>query len=334
MKEEFSVIEHKEKVLQSELDSTKTNYAKSSAFVQQQEVEFKAKISEVESTNDAVKTELEETKSNLAESEAKVEKLANQHATFIARNNELEEKNTNLTSRAQAGEVAKAELDLMKEEKVSMESVHAELKARVEALEKAKLSEQARFEVLEKENASLREEAATKPPPSSSSESDVPSPWKPSPIKPAAGEPASLQDTTFGADDTFDEDMFLPNVDEQPNEDATLTNINEQPNEDEADNTPKSEDSEQTPSKTPFKEKRAFLEAASSAKKTPAKRMSRSRRSKAAGSSTKAKTPAKRMTRASRRLSSRTPLGDVNGESTPSSSRKVRTNFSAKKANF
>jgi hypothetical protein len=123
------------------------------------------------------------------------------------------------------------------------------------------------IEALEKENSALREQSNVKPP-SSSSSSDITSPWEPTPIK-SVNE--SLQDTTFAADDTFDESMFLPNVDGEAD-------------------TPQTGDSN-TPSKTPFKEKRALFSP-----------MSREVSAK------KAQTPAKRLTRAMRNKM-RTPLG-------------------------
>ena len=326
-------MEQKEKEVREELESSKANYAESSAS---QEATFKTKISEVESANEDIKKELEDTKALLSESKSDKEDLETKHAAKVTelqelvdqsnnRNNELSEKNKTLTERADAGEVAKSELDLMKEDKASVESERDELKAKIEALEE--------------ENTTLRAQQTTKQsPPSSPFES------KPSPIKPAE-EPQQQQDSTFGCDDTFDEDMFLPNIDES----APLDNTFDHNTEDES---PKSEQSEPTPSRTPFKAKRAMFsptkdesepsseerseepsakkqkKAASSKKKTPAKRMTRSRRSQAASANSKTKTPAKRLTRSQLR-SSRTPLGNVNQSGTPASStRKVRSNFS------
>jgi len=337
MKEELTNLEQKEKEAREELESTKANYDESSAS---QEATFKTKLSEMESTNEDTKKELEDTKALLSESKSDKEELETKHAAKVTelqelvdqantRNNELSEKNTTLTERAEAGEVAKSELDLMKKDKASVESECDELKAKIEALEE--------------ENATLRAQQATKQsPPSSPFES------KPSPIKPAE-EPQQQQDSTFGCDDTFDEDMFLPNIDESAPLDTTFAD-----QKDTEEESPKSEQSEPTPSRTPFKAKRAMFspkgesepsseerseepsakkqkKAASSKKKTPAKRMTRSRRSQAASASSKTKTPAKRLTRSQLR-SSRTPLGNVNQSETPastaSSTRKVRSNFS------
>ena len=346
MKEELTNLEQKEKEAREELESSKANYAESSAS---QEATFNAKISEMESTNEDTKKELEDTKALLSESKSDKEELETKHAAKVTelqelvdqantRNTELSEKNTTLSERAEAGDVAKSELDLMKEDKASVESERDELKAKIEALEKEKSSQEAKVEALEKENATLREEQTTKQPPSSPFES------KPSPIKPAE-EPQQQQDSTFGCDDTFDEDMFLPNIDESAPLDNTFDH------KDAEDESGKSEQSEPTPSRTPFKAKRAMFspkdesepsseerseepsakkqkKAASSKKKTPAKRMTRSRRSQAASANSKTKTPAKRLTRSQLR-SSRTPLGNVNQAETPASStRKVRSNFS------
>jgi len=332
MKEELTNLEQKEKEAREELESSKANYAESSAS---QEATFNAKISEVQSANEDVKKELEDTKTLLSESKSDKEELETKHDAKVTalqklvdqsnnRNTELSEKNTTLAERAEAGEVAKSELDLMKEDKASVESERDELKAKIEALEE--------------ENATLRAQQTTKQsPPSSPFES------KPSPIKPAE-EPQQQQDSTFGCDDTFDEDMFLPNIDESAPLDNTFDH------KDTEDESPKSEQSEPTPSRTPFKAKRAMFSpkeepsseerseepstkkqkkaASSSKKKTPAKRVTRSRRSQAASASSKTKTPAKRLTRSQLR-SSRTPLGNVNQSETPASStRKVRSNFS------
>lgn len=154
---------------------------------------------------------------------------------------------------------------------------------------------------MEKDNTTLCEQS-TKQPPSSPFESE------PSPIKPAE-EPQQQQDSTFGCDDTFDEDMFLPNIDETAPLEKTLDH------KDTEEESPKSEQSEPTPSRTPFKAKRAMFspkdesepsseepsakkqkKAASSKKKTPAaKRMIRWSQAPAS----KTKTPAKRLTRSS-----------------------------------
>jgi hypothetical protein len=181
---------------------------------------------------------------------------------------------TNISNQLAAND---AELDRMKNnqskiefERDMLKSREDTLKAELEALAEEKQSEEAlkvTIEALEKENSALREQSNVKPP-SSSSSSDITSPWEPTPIK-SVNE--SLQDTTFAADDTFDESMFLPNVDGEAD-------------------TPQTGDSN-TPSKTPFKEKRALFSP-----------MSREVSAK------KAQTPAKRLTRAMRNKM-RTPLG-------------------------
>lgn len=307
-------MEHKEKEIRSELESTKKNYAKSAAFVGQQEAEFKAKVSELESANEAAVKELRETKALLAESEgtnedleskrAKINELEEFNASLSTQNNEFYEKNASLSTRIKAGEVMSAELDTLKKEKD-------------EALEKAKSSEEAlkaKIEALEQECSALREQTFQDPPSGSSSISSPQS----SPIKPFDDE--ALANSTFG-DDTFDESMFLPNVNEQVNDKT--------PDQGNGNSTPQTDENSKTPSKTPFKEKRALF----SPDEQPSKKK---RASKKAASKTQ--TPVRRTTRSSMRLrqstSSRTPLGKSAMENTPLSSRKVRTNWNGKVSEF
>ena len=168
------------------------------------------------------------------------------------------------------------------------------LKAEIKALAEAKQSEKAlkvTIDVLEKENLALRERSNVKPP-SSSLSSDITSPWESTPIK-SVNE--ALQDTTFAADDTFDESMFLPNVDGEAD-------------------TPQTGDSN-TPSKTPFKENRALFSP-----------MSREVSAK------KAQTPAKRLTRAMR-SKMRTPLGKSAVQNTPLSTHLSRKKSSRASTN-
>ena len=189
---------------------------------------------------------------------------------------------TNISNQLAAND---AELDRMKNnqseiefERDMLKSREETLKAELEALAEEKQSEEAlkvTIDALEKENSALREQANVKPP-SSSSSSDITSPWEPTPIKSVK---ESLLDTTFAADDTFDESMFLPNVDGEAD-------------------TPQTGDSN-TPSKTPFKENRALFSP-----------MSREVSAK------KAQTPAKRLTRAMRNKM-RTPLGKSAVQNTP-----------------
>ena len=209
LKEELEVVEKKEVNATSELEKCKLNYAKSVAFVGQQEEEFKAKIAALEQ------------------------------------------------DKAKSDEDAKA-----------AKSERDELKSKIASLEREKS-------------------------PFSSSD---PSQWEPSPVKPAE-EP--IQDTSFGADDTFDEDSFLPN-------NATVDNAAFLPpkkNDEGAKSDENASPDELTPSKTPFKKRRSMFDSASKKTATPAKRITRSR--------------AKRI---------RTPLGPV--QQTPGSSRKHRSNWS------
>ncbi|KAL7543705.1 hypothetical protein ACHAXR_013199 [Thalassiosira sp. AJA248-18] len=301
MREEFHVIEHKEKQTTSKLEKVKMHYAKSVAYVAEQEEEFKAKISELETTKEATEKELGETRALLANSEGTKEELqskrvkANELEELVEQlrgvNNEMYEKNARLNASVKAGEGVELELDVAKKEKASAEIELVALKARIETLEK--------------ENASLREKADEYP----ASSSDVPSQWNSSPIKPVDEPP---QNTTFGADDTFDESMFLPNVDEQVPVQEEATNTPLPSSRSSTSHLPPS-DENKTPSKTPFKEKRALFSP------PEGERASKNSVTPAAG---------RRMTRAMRNKM-RTPLGAV-GNNTPSSSRKVRTNWSNK----
>jgi chromosome segregation ATPase len=145
------------------------------------------------------------------------------------------------------------ELDLTKKDKSTIElevgllkSREQTLTAQVDALGEENKSIdalKAKIDELEKENAALREQVSTINPPTSSSSSGV-SIWEASPIKSADD---AIHETAFGGDDTFDESMFLPNVDDVDDDKADA---------------PPSDDSK-TPSKTPFKEKRALFSPAS-----------------------------------------------------------------------
>jgi kinesin family protein 15 len=145
------------------------------------------------------------------------------------------------------------ELDLTKKDKSTIELEVGQLKsseqtltAHVDALGEENKSIDAlkvKIDELERENAALREQASIINPPTSSSSSGV-SIWEASPIKSADD---AIHETAFGGDDTFDESMFLPNVDDVDDDEA---------------NAPPSDDSK-TPSKTPFKEKRALFSPAS-----------------------------------------------------------------------
>jgi len=392
-REEFSVMEHKEKQLRSDLEATKMHYAKSVAYAAEQEEKFKTKISEVESAKEATVKELGETKALLAENKGTKEELESKRAGLVEQlrgvNNDLYEKNASLTANVKASEESKAKLDLMKKERASVKIERDEFEAEMKA----------NIEALEKENASLREEscegsdtlgdtvsalndtvsllfgqesvsgkspksedkfndgkdtvksnhdgirahaekllcwankaserpskesdasvASQQPSPSqqqkqqvtimsnnryafnppSSSSSDISSPWNPSPIKPVDEPP---QNTTFGADDTFDESMFLPNIDDNVNKTLDM--------QEDRTATPPTDENSKTPSKTPFKEKRALFSPTREKTKTPARRMTR------------------RMTR-SMNKTTRTPLGKSAVQNTPSSSCRVRTNWSNK----
>jgi len=200
---------------------------------------------------------------------------------------------TNFSNQLAANDV---ELDRMKNnqsvvecERDILKSREETLKAEIEALTEEKQYEEAlkvTIDALEKENSTLREQSNVKPP-SSSSSSDITSPWEPTPIK-------SVNET-FAADDTFDESMFLPNVDGEAD-------------------TPQIGDSN-TPSKTPFKEMRTLFSPRS--REVSAK---------------KAQTPAKRLTRAMRNKM-RTPLGKSAVQNTPLSTHLSRRKSSRASSN-
>lgn len=155
----------------------------------------------------------------------------------------------------------------------------------------------------------------------------------------------NVKDSTFDDDDDdddFDEDMFLPNVDVQPDASEIVSNpppaspIAEPAEETAAEAPPAvpakvDENSPLSPSMTPFKQRRQIFvnraeqntaDEKSSPKKPP---LRRSRRNTTAPKMDQ--TPVQRVTRRSSRLStSRTPFTDLQDTSS-SSTRKVRTNF-------
>lgn len=152
----------------------------------------------------------------------------------------------------------------------------------------------------------------------------------------------NVKDSTFDDDDDdFDEDMFLPNVDVQPDTSdiasnpppaspiaETIETVAEAPP---AVPSKVDENSPLSPSMTPFKQRRQIFvnraeqntaDEKSSPKKPP---LRRSRRTTAASNTDQ--TPVQRVTRRSTRLStSRAPFTDLQ-DTTSSSTRKVRTNF-------
>jgi len=219
---------------------------------------------------------------------SELETIKANHAESVAYATQQEDEFRTKLWEAQSAKLA-AEKELG-EKKVLLAEKEGDEKELVEASEVSEAQRdemKAKIEALEKENASLREKSSKNPPPSP----DIPPTWNASPIKPVE-EPS--QNTTFGADDTFDESMFLPNVNDQTKLNQTLE-IKEQ-------------SENKTPSKTPFKEKRAVFSPVSEKPKTPAKRMTR------------------RTTRSMSRT--RTPLGKSSVQNTPSSNCKVRTNWS------
>ena len=155
----------------------------------------------------------------------------------------------------------------------------------------------------------------------------------------------SVKNTTFDEDEDFDEDMFLPNVDIQPDSTDIATDHPASPKVDSVDHTDTKvidsaakqspvvaekvdENSPLSPSMTPFKERREIFvnrakqnEEKASPQKPPTRRTRRNTASKTE------QTPVQRVTRRSTRLSTaRTPFTDLQDTSS-SSTRKVRTNF-------
>ena len=157
----------------------------------------------------------------------------------------------------------------------------------------------------------------------------------------------NVNDTTFDEDDDFDEDMFLPNVDIEPDSSEIVTDHPASPKVDSAGQTVTEvtdsaasqptvvaenldENSPLSPSMTPFKERREIfanrtkqntVDEEASPKKPPTRRSRRNTASKTE------QTPVQRVTRKSTRLSTaRTPFTDLQ-DSASSSTRKVRTNF-------
>ncbi|KAL9186079.1 hypothetical protein ACHAXT_005317 [Thalassiosira profunda] len=220
---------------------------------------------------------------------------------------------------------------------------NASLAAAAEASEEEAASLKTKVEALEKENADLRDQsdANAKAP----AEPEAPSPWAASPFQP--GEEAPQNNSTFDADDTFDEEMFLPNVDEEANPIAEehLPAVNEEGakptagenksplkeehsndgakppvvNEDakspatpvDENKTPPKDAEELTPSKTPFQERRALFSPPPTVDEPVSKKKStRAKRTKKADPKTPApRRTTRRTTRSMRSASGAKPLG-------------------------
>jgi chromosome segregation ATPase len=185
--------------------------------------------------------------------------MLQKHVATISKQLEAKDFKLHLNMKIQAG---------IECERGALISREESLKAIIEALEGEK-------DASEKEDAALREQSNANPS-SASSPSENSSPWGSSPIKSID---EALRDTAFGADDTFDESMFLPNVDVETDIPQT-GNIS-------------------TPPKTPTEEELVLSSP-----------RSRER------SAHKAQTPAKRLTRAMRNKL-RTPLGKSAVQNTP-----------------
>jgi hypothetical protein len=149
----------------------------------------------------------------------------------------------------------------------------------------------------------------------------------------------NVKDTTFDdEDDDFDEDMFLPNVDIQPDASEIVTDPPASPVAEVADSVKAppvvaekvDENSPLSPSMTPFKARREiFANQAkqNTADEKPSPKKPPTRRSRRNTASKTDQTPVQRVTRRSTRLStSRAPFTDLQ-DTTSSSTRKVRTNF-------
>jgi len=149
----------------------------------------------------------------------------------------------------------------------------------------------------------------------------------------------NVKDTTFDdEDDDFDEDMFLPNVEIQPDASEIVTDPPASPVAEVADSVKAppvvaekvDENSPLSPSMTPFKARREiFANQAkqNTADEKPSPKKPPTRRTRRNTASKTDQTPVQRVTRRSTRLStSRTPFTDLQDTSS-SSTRKVRTNF-------
>lgn len=232
-KEECESMKHQMEGVKSELDTTKSHYAKSVAYIGDRDKKTADKITELQSEKDAVDKELDETKLLLAESfTAKVE-LDNNNAKIADLESVIEQlrkENNDLKDELAAGEQVRAELDALKVEMTALEDECNGLKSDESSTKEEVVSLKEKLETLEKEYASLREEESE-----SSDKFDVNGMTSPNQ---GAGSPAQNNspsqeaNTMFGADDSFDESMFLPNIKDEENT---------------------------TPSKTPFKERRGLF---------------------------------------------------------------------------
>lgn len=218
--------------------------------VMQAQTEIQLKFTEADSLRTNRLLNLRE--DDLVEQDALLSGLSVQKAMLLI-------EHTNISKQLAANAV---ELDLTKKDKSTIELEVDLLKSRAQTLtahvdalgeENANIDAlKAKIDELERENAALCEQVTTMNPSSSSSSLSGVSIWKASPIKTVDD---AIHETAFGGDDTFDESMFLPNVDDDE------YNI-------EAD-APPSDDSK-TPSKTPFKEKRALFSPGSRIESEPA----------------------------------------------------------------
>lgn len=232
-KEECESMKHQMEGVKSELDTTKSHYAKSVAYIGDRDKKTADRITELQSEKDAFDKELDETKLLLAESfTAKVE-LDNSNAKIADLESVIEQlrnENNDLKDELASGKQVRAELDALKVEMTALEDECTVLKSDESSTKEEVVSLKEKLETLEKEYASLREEESE-----SSDKFDVNGMTSPNQ---GAGSPAQNNspsqeaNTMFGADDSFDESMFLPNIKDEENT---------------------------TPSKTPFKERRGLF---------------------------------------------------------------------------
>ncbi|KAL3816158.1 hypothetical protein ACHAXA_001645 [Cyclostephanos tholiformis] len=197
------------------------------------------------------------------------------------------------------------------------------LKATIEALKEEKASGETlmteKIDLLEKENIAFREQSNINPPPAPSS-SVYNLSWESTPIKVVD---EGLRDTTFGADDTFDESMFLPNVDCDAVIPQTADNsspINPPPKEEKVFSSPRSIEMSAQKAQTPAVDDEADIPQTADSS-TPLKTLSKEERVLSSPrniekSAKKAQTPAKRLTRAMKNKL-RTPLGKSAIQNTP-----------------
>jgi FtsZ-binding cell division protein ZapB len=259
---------------------------------------------ELSASDEKAKSDMLALKSENERLQMECDSLKSNEASTIEEVTSLKNKLTSLENElAASDEKAKSDMLVLKSENERLQMECDSLKSNEVSTSEQVTSLKDKLASLEKEYEALKEEEPDK------FESNV----LPSPAACLTVQDENLSNNTF-MDDSFDEDMFLPNMGSPAKEAAPLQSP--QPSE-EANHCDENKPSETTPSKTPFKERRALF----SPKKTPsidtaAANTTAKKPIKKAGASRSSKTPAetspiKRVTRRSTR-NLRTPLGTRN----------------------